>query len=139
MLGCGSSAYLRFGMSTIRVLLGIPSPALARVVEHLLRDHPGMEIVDRSDTADALFRDAARTSPHLIVTSERFLDETPELGLAHLKRRQPGAKLIVITCDEGWWNEEAAPGPPLADAAVEAVDLVRSLMPLIHTLAADAR
>lgn len=126
-------------MSTIRVLLGIPSPALARVVEHLVREHPGMEIVDRSDTADALLRDAARTSPHLIVTSERFLDEAPERGLARLKRLQPGAKLIVITCDDRWWNEEAASGPPVADAAVEEEDLVRSLMPLIHTLAADAR
>jgi DNA-binding NarL/FixJ family response regulator len=125
-------------MTTIRVLLGIPSPALARVVEHLVREHPGMEIVDRSDTAAALFRDAARTSPHLIVTSERFLGEAGS-GLVDLKRRLPGAKLIVITGDDRWWSEEAAAGEPVADAAVEEEDLVRSLMPLIHTLAAGAR
>jgi DNA-binding NarL/FixJ family response regulator len=116
-----------------RILLAIASPELGRVVEHLLRELPGMEVVGRAATAHDLGRDAARLAPDVIVTSVRLLRRQGEL--AALRRFVPGSKVIVITCD----GEICERDTRAADASLEEEDLVRGLLPILHTLAPAER
>jgi hypothetical protein len=119
-------------MSSTRVLLAISSPDLVRVVEHLLADLPELEIVDRSTSILSLCRDAARLAPDVIVTSARLLGRAP--GIADLRRFAPGSKLVVITHDTEWRPSEPRAGS--ADASLDEEDLVRGLLPILHTLSA---
>jgi len=117
-----------------RLLLAFASPELGRVVEHLLRELPGIEIVGRATTALELGRDAAVLAPDLIVTSVHLLRRQGELR--DLRRFAPAAsKLIVITCD----GEMCERDTRVADASLEEEDLVRSLLPILHTLAPAER
>jgi DNA-binding NarL/FixJ family response regulator len=122
-------------MST-RILLALTSPALVRVVEHLLHELPGSRIVDRSSTAEALQRDALRLAPDVIVTSARMLGRESATGAARIKGQCPTSKLIVITSDGEWQTADARGGA--ADASLDEEDLVRGLLPIVHTLVAGA-
>src|SRR3712207_626421 len=105
-----------------RVLLALASPALLRVAEHLLRDLPAVDIVDRSTSAEALRRDAARLAPDLIVMSTQLLGREVEQGAAALKDASPGTKLVIITSDDEW--RPAGDHRRGADAALDEEDLV---------------
>jgi DNA-binding NarL/FixJ family response regulator len=118
-------------MST-RILLALTSPALLRVVEHLLHELPGTRIVDRSGSAEALQRDAARLAPDVIVTSARLLGRESATQAARIKGQCPTSKLIVITSDGEWQTPDARGG--VADASLDEEDLVRGLLPIVHTL-----
>jgi len=109
-----------------RLLLALSSPELARVVEHLVRELPAMEIVDRSSSVPALQRDAARLAPDVIVTSARLIGRRG--GLQALKQFAPASKLIVITCDADCGERDTG----AADASVEEEDIVRELLPILH-------
>jgi len=107
-----------------RLLLALGSPELARVVEHLVRELPVLEIVDRSSSIPALQRDAARLSPDVIVTSARLVRRG---GLRELRQFSPASKLVVITCDADCERDTRA-----ADASLEEEDVVRELLPILH-------
>lgn len=111
-----------------RLLLAVSSPELARVVQHLLREMPALEIVERSSSAPALQRDAARLAPDVIVTSARLLGK--EGGLEALRRFSPASKLVVITCDAACGDGRGE--APVADASLEEEDIVRELVPILH-------
>jgi hypothetical protein len=108
-----------------RLLLALGSPELARVVEHLVREVPAMEIVDRSSSIPALQRDAARLAPDVIVTSARLVGRGH--GLQELRQFSPASKLVVITCDAECERDTRA-----ADASLQEEDLVRQLLPILH-------
>lgn len=116
-----------------RILLAITSPKMGRVIEHLLRELPGMEVVDRPTSAAALCRDAVRLAPDVIVTSVRLLHR--QGGLDELRRFAPQSKVIVITCDEDFGVRDTR----AADASLEEEDLVRGFLPILHTLAPAER
>jgi DNA-binding NarL/FixJ family response regulator len=116
-----------------RVLLALASPEMNRVIDHLLIELPGVEIVGRSATAIDLGREAARLAPDVIVTSVRLLRRQGELR--DLRRFAPASKLIVITCDGGMCDRDMR----AADASLEEEDLVRSLLPILYTLAPAER
>ncbi len=116
----------------VRILLAVASPSLVRVIEHLLRDVPGVEIAI-SPNAAAVLADTARLTPDVIVTSVRFFDHRC-VSAAELRRLSPTSKLILITAGPEWWIENGRrPGP--ADAALDEEDLVRGLVPIVHALA----
>jgi DNA-binding NarL/FixJ family response regulator len=119
-------------MST-RILIAVASPALLKVVEHLLGELPGTRIVDTATSPQALQWEAARLAPDLIVTSTRRLGRETLRGAAELKGASPGSKLIVITSD-GEWSADDPRGA--ADASLGEEDLVRGLLPIVHTLVA---
>jgi len=120
---------------TIRILVALASPALLRVVEHLLRERSDIRIVGHSTSARALRGDAARLAPDLIVASTRLLGRELERRAAELKHASPVSKVLVITSDE-WRGREDRRGA--ADASLDQEDLVRSLLPIVHTLVAGA-
>ena len=122
-------------MSHTRVLLAIASPDLARLIEHLLRDLPELEIVDRPTSVLDLCRNAARLSPDVIVTSARLLGRSP--GITDVKRFAPESKVVVITHDTEWRAHEPRSGTH--DAALDEEDLVRGLLPILHALTARER
>ena len=109
-----------------RLLLALSSPELARVVQHLLRELPAMEVVDRSSSVPSLQREAARLAPDVILTSARLLG--PQGGLETLRRFSPGSKMVVITCDADCGTNDAR----AADVSLEEEDLVRELLPILH-------
>jgi hypothetical protein len=119
-------------MST-RILVAVASPALLKVVEHLLRELPDTRIVDISTSAQGLQREAARLAPDLIVTSSRFFGREIERRAAELKGVSPGSKLIVITSHDEWPGDDPRGS---ADASLGEEDLVSSLLPIVHTLVA---
>jgi DNA-binding NarL/FixJ family response regulator len=119
-----------------RILLAIASPSLLRVIEHLLRELPGLEVAQASNAAAAA-RAAARLAPDVIVTSGCLLGRDGRESAAELRRLNPTAKLVFITEGDEWWLEVARRG--WADASLDEEDLVRGLLPIVHTLAAGTR
>jgi DNA-binding NarL/FixJ family response regulator len=117
-------------LAPTRILLAVGSPGLLRVIEHLLRELPGVEITT-SQSAAAVLADAFGTAPDVIVTSARLLG-SPGPSVAELRRLCPRSKLVFIT-DGLDWVEDAREAS--ADASLEEEDLVTSLVPIVHALA----
>jgi DNA-binding NarL/FixJ family response regulator len=121
--------------TSTHVLLAVDSPGLLRVLEHLLRDLPDVE-VSRAPGETALDRGPALPAPDVIVTSARMMGRGRALSTAALRRACPRSRLIVITADREWWRDEVGLGA--ADASFDEEDVVRCLLPIVQILAAGA-
>jgi DNA-binding NarL/FixJ family response regulator len=111
------------------VLIAVQPPSLIRLLEHLLHGHPGLRVVGRSASSDALAL-ARRLAPDVIIANTRPHWMERGLLLAKLKRSSPTSTLILLT---------QAPGEPVArlngaDACLPEDAVVRRLLPLIHRL-----
>jgi hypothetical protein len=118
-----------------RVLLAIASPALLRVIEHLLHELPGLETTRAMSPASVL-PDAIRLAPDVIVLCHRTLGKDRPAGAALLRHASPASKLVFITDDCGWWPEVDAGRPEAADASLEEEELVSGLLPIVNILVA---
>jgi DNA-binding NarL/FixJ family response regulator len=114
-----------------RIFLAVESPSLRRVIEHLLRDLPDMELA-RTTEMDVLA--GLVPGPDVIVVSARMMGRGNALSAAALRRACPHARIIVITADREWWWDEVAQGT--ADASFDEEDVVRCLAPIVQILAA---
>ncbi len=83
------------------VLVAVRPAPLSRVVEHLLRDCPEMQIVARSTEFTGLATRAARLLPDVIITNERLLGRAPGQAVTEVRRRSPESRVIVLRPGEG--------------------------------------
>jgi len=116
------------------LLLAVATASLTRVIEHLLRDVPGIVIEARSSLADAIAH-VGHLRPDVIVASARLLARGDAAPLAALQERAPDARLVLITCgEEGDARQAMRYG---AAASIDEEDLVRGLAPIIHILSGE--
>lgn len=78
------------------VLVAVRPAPLSRVVEHLLRECPEVQIVARSSEFSGLAMRAARLLPDVIITNERLLGREPDEAVTEVRRRSPGSRVIVL-------------------------------------------
>jgi hypothetical protein len=112
------------------VLVAVDSPALARLVEHLLHVRHGVALVGRVADAAALVGFAGRFGPDLVVANLRLLGREPGQRIAELRSSSPGSKLILVSPEE----RLAAARRLAADAWVGEEALVRRLLAVVHRL-----
>lgn len=111
------------------VLIAVEPPSLTRLLEHLLHGHPGLRVVGRAASRDALAV-ASRLAPHVIIANTRPHWMERGLLLADLKRSSPTSTLILLTQAPG---ERVTPLEG-ADACLPEDAVVRRLLPLIRRL-----
>lgn len=112
------------------------SPALARVLGHVLGAAAGLDAHVGSPSPVDLVSEATRLGPDVIATTLACLGREPSACVAPLKAASPATKLILIApveecCDACGW--------PGVDACVPEEALVARLVPVIRGLARSAR
>ncbi len=115
-----------------KVLVAVQPTSMGKVIQHLFRTHPELELVEHRSAAESLPRRAERLRPDVIVANARVLGRSRWQMLAEIKRSSPESKLVVICPMGGAANKARENG---ADASVEEEAVVRQLMPTVRRLA----
>jgi DNA-binding NarL/FixJ family response regulator len=118
--------------SNLRVLVAVTPDALTRVIVHLLRAYPEIEIVCCVQWNERLVRHAERLLPHIIIVNA--IDMEGSETVAALKNASPGSKLILTS-----WGDRFAVRRRLSnvDAHINEAFLVRKLLPTVRRLCAS--
>lgn len=118
--------------SNLRVLVAVTPDALTRVIVHLLRMSPAIEIVSCISGNTSLVRHAERLLPHIIIVNAIDMDGSETV--AALKNASPGSKLILTS-----WGDRFAVRRRLSnvDAHINEAFLVRKLLPTVRRLCAS--
>jgi len=111
-----------------RVLLAVRSLALQRVIEHLLKSRPELEILIGTCEANMLAQELRRWLPHVVVASSRICGLAARDTAALVRNSGPGVKLIVICSVDGFDRDVRKCG---ADACLAEEVIVQRLMPTV--------
>ena len=114
-----------------KVLVAVKPAAMARVIEHLFRGQPQLEVLEYRSAGSHLAEHAETANVELIVASTRLLGRSRWETLAAVKRSSPGSKLIVI-CPLGGFTKEARESG--ADACLEEEAVVSGLLDTVRRL-----
>jgi chemotaxis response regulator CheB len=120
--------------SNLRVLVAVTPDALTRVIVHLLRAYPAIEIVSCISGNRRLVRHAERLLPHVIITNACSVDCDASATVDALKNASPGSKLILSS-----WGDCYAGRRRLSnvDAHINEALLIRKLLPTVRRLCAS--
>ncbi len=116
----------------VTVLVAVKPTSMGRVIVHLFRSRPDLQIVEHRSAAGTLARHAGRVLPDLIVANTRSLGKARWETVAQVKRFSPNSKLIVL-CPLGGFEQKARESG--ADAYLEEEALVRGLLDTVRKLA----
>ncbi len=117
------------------VMVAVRPGPLSRVVEHLLRDCPEMQIVARPSEFSGLASGAARLLPDVIITNERLLGREPDQAVTEVRRRSPESRVIVLRPGDGVAAERRCG----ANGYVSEQALVRRLIRTVRRMARGLR
>jgi len=106
---------------------------LTRVIVHLLRSFPEIEIVSCVSGNERLVRQAQRLLPHVIIVNCHQVVSAAGATVDVLKNASPGSKLILTS-----WGDDFAVRRqlPNVDAHINEASLVRKLVPTVRKLCA---
>ena len=119
--------------SSLRILVSVAPDALTRVIVHLLRSFPEIEIVSCVSGNQSLVRQAQRLLPHVIIVNCCAVSDTGAT-VDVLKNASPGSKLILTS-----WGDDFAVRRrfPNVDAHINEASLIRKLVPTVRKLCAS--
>ena len=119
---------------SLRILVSVTPDALARVIVHLLRSFPEIEIVSSGSGNERLVRQAQRLLPHVIIVNCRNSASVDGPIVDELKNASPGSKLIFTS-----WGDDFAVRRRLSnvDAHINEASLIRKLVPTVRKLCAS--
>jgi len=83
--------------SNLRVLVAVTPDALTRIIVHLLRAYPSIEIVSCISGNSRLVRHAERLLPHVIIINDHSVECEARDIVDALKNASPGSKLILTS------------------------------------------
>ncbi len=112
-------------MNNIRVLIASP-PALSRLIQRLLEDEPGFEVVGTVNGYRALLRRAPLLGPELIIASVKPVSNNIRAAVLGIKQASPASKLVLVCPVQDLVSSALRHG---ADACVSQEDLVGHLLP----------
>jgi len=117
--------------SNLRVLVAVTPDALTRIIVHLLRAYPSIEIVSCISGNSRLVRHAERLLPHVIIINDHSVECEARDIVDALKNASPGSKLILTS-----WGDCYAGRRRLSnvDAHINEALLVRKLLPTVRRL-----
>ena len=118
---------------SLRILVSVTPDALTRVIVHLLRNFPEIEIVSCVRGNEPLVRQAQRLLPHIIIVNCQEAVSGCGTTVDVLKNASPGSKLILTS-----WGDDFAVRRrlPNVDAHINEASLVRKLVPTVRKLCA---
>src|SRR5882724_5729459 len=121
-------------VGSLRILVSVAPDALTRVIVHLLRSFPEIEIVSCVRGNQRLVRQAQRLLPHVIIVNSQEAVSNSRSTVDVLKNASPGSKLILTS----WGDDFAARRRlPNVDAHINEASLIRKLVPTVRKLCAS--
>jgi DNA-binding NarL/FixJ family response regulator len=124
-------------VTPVRTLLVDDSTLFLDAAAAFLAGDPAVELVGRAGSGHAALDEAARLRPDLVLMDWVMPGLDGLEATRRLKARSEAPRVILLTLYENPEYREAAAGAG-ADAFVAKADLGRHLLPLIHSLFADA-
>ena len=120
--------------NNLRVLVAVAPDALTRVIVHLLRAFPAIEIVSCVRGNRRLVHHAERLLPHVIIINDHSVESDAGVTVEALKNASPGSKLILTS-----WGDSYSGRRHLAnvDAHINEALLIRKLLPTVRRLCAS--
>jgi chemotaxis response regulator CheB len=120
--------------NNLRVLVAVTPDALTRVIVHLLRAFPAIEIVSCVRGSRRLVRHAERLLPHVIIINDHSVESDAGVTVEALKNASPGSKLILTS-----WGDSYSGRRHLSnvDAHINEALLIRKLLPTVRRLCAS--
>jgi hypothetical protein len=118
----------------LRVLVAVTPEALTRVIVHLLRAYPAIEIVSCVSGTRRLVRHAQRLLPHLIIINDHSVESDAGVTVDALKNASPGSKLILTSWGDCYSGRRHLSN---VDAHLNEALLIRKLLPTVRRLCAS--
>jgi DNA-binding NarL/FixJ family response regulator len=118
-------------VNKLSVLIAVKPVSLSRVIEHLLRQVHGIEVLGRVEDAKLLPELAGRLAPDIVVANFSLLGREPGELVAGVKSSSPFTRLILISRVEGLASSARRSG---ADAHLPEEALVKRLLPVLERL-----
>ena len=118
----------------LRVLVAVAPDALTRVIVHLLRTFPAIEIVSCVNGSRSLVRHAERLLPHVIIINDHSVEGGAGVTVEALKNASPGSKLILTSCGDCFSGQAHLSS---VDAYINEALLIRKLLPTVRRLCAS--
>ena len=118
----------------LRVLVAVTPEALTRVIVHLLRAYPAIEIVSCVRGSRRLVRHAERLLPHVIIINDHSVDSDAGVTVDALKNASPGSKLILTSWGDCYSSRRHLSN---VDAHINEALLIRKLLPTVRRLCAS--
>jgi len=118
----------------LRVLVAVTPEALTRVILHLLRTFPAIEIISCVTGSRSLVRHAERLLPHVIIINDHSVEGGAGATVEALKNASPGSKLILTSCSDCFSGQGHLSS---VDAYINEALLIRKLLPTVRRLCAS--